>query len=105
MSAALKAQQAPAPPRRIDVTLERLRATFETLSPEQQQRLGTQKSWAVVVMVDRLRSMERAEEDVLQRPISPMADAYDSIVTPGEHPIEAIVRTFQAVYAAPLEHS
>jgi hypothetical protein len=84
--------------RRIDITIERLDAIAAELGAEEQERLANQKWWATVVIVARLRSMERAENEFRVGP-TPMADAYDRVVQPGEHAAEALVRTFKAVYA------
>jgi len=89
--------------RRIDIMLDRLEDLLDELSAEQQARLTDPSScswWGVVVMVARLRAMERAEEEVLGGDRATMADAYDRIVQPGEHAVEAIMRTFRAVYGS-----
>lgn len=82
-------------PRRIDVTLERLDADVAALSAEQQAALGQEKAWSLVVIVSRLRAMERGEEEALgsTRPSS-LADAYDRVVSPGD----ALIRTFKTVF-------
>lgn len=99
---ALDAPPSPAPAtpeRRIDVTLDRLRASFEALSDEERTALVCKPWWAAIDTVACLRSMERAEEEVLGAPRGDMADMYDRLVTPGEHIGEALVRVFRAMFA------
>ena len=57
---------AQAGPRRIDVTIERLEQSIDALTREQRDRLADPECswWAVVVLVVRVRAMERAEESV-----------------------------------------
>lgn len=87
-----------APPRRIDVTLERLDADVAALSVEQQSALGETKAWGIVVIVSRLRGMERAEEEVLGRARASLADAYDRVVSPGDPAVDALIRTFKTAF-------
>jgi hypothetical protein len=91
--------------RRIDITLDRLAAIHEAMSIEQRAMLDDKKYWAVVLMVSRIRAMERGEEEALGRPSRGLADAYDAIIAPGEHAIEALLRTFAHVYSQPSEES
>jgi hypothetical protein len=44
--------------------------------------------------------MERGEEEALGREDAPLADAYDRLVKPGDHPVEALIVAFRAVYSA-----
>lgn len=92
------ANDPPSAARRIDITLARLADIQESMSVEEQSTLSGKPWWTSVVLVSRLRAMERAEEEVLGGPVPGLADAYERLVTPGEHPIEALMRAFQAVY-------
>jgi hypothetical protein len=86
--------------RRIDVTLDRLRADFEALSDAERSELVCRPWWAAIDTVAYLRSMERAEEEVIGRPRDGLADIYDRLVTPGEHAGEALLRVFRAMCEA-----
>lgn len=86
------------PERRIDTTLERAADIYESMSDEEHAELAAKEWWNVIVMVSRLRGMERAEEEVLGRPSMGLADAYDRVARPGEHAVEALLRTFKEVY-------
>jgi len=86
------------PQRRIDITLDRVRETYDAMSLEERTALS-QKPWMKVVeMVFAVRAMERGEEQALGRPSIGLADVYDKVVTPGEHPIEALLRTFKGSF-------
>jgi len=87
-----------APPRRIDITLDRLDKVVNEMVESERSTLANHKWWSIAVIVSRLRAMERAEIEVLPSSRQTMADAYDLVVTPGEHPIEALLRTFRTVY-------
>jgi hypothetical protein len=91
--------------RRIDVTIERLEKSIDALTREQRDRLADPQCawWAVVVVVARVRAMERAEESVRAAPVAPMADTYDRVAQPGEHAVEALLRTFKAMYGGQAE--
>ncbi|WP_375782866.1 hypothetical protein ACE10Z_23415 [Bradyrhizobium sp. Pha-3] len=89
--------------RRIDMTLAIVRDIHEAMPVEERSELDGKKWWSVVLMVAELRAMERAEEEVLGRPSRGLADAYDAIVTPGEHAIEALLRTFAHVHSQPVQ--
>jgi len=85
--------------RRIDITIERLDQMAQALPPDQQKCLaGTAWNWwSIVVMVARLRAMERAEIEAGCKSSETMADAYDLVVAPGEHAVGAMFKTFRAV--------
>ncbi|MCP1832785.1 hypothetical protein [Bradyrhizobium sp. USDA 4545] len=89
------------PERRIDITLDTVRGIHEAMSDSERAELAGKKWWSVVLMVSELRAMERGEEEALGRPSKGLADAYDAIITPGEHAIEALLRTFAHVYSQP----
>lgn len=89
------------PERRIDVTLARLAADHDAMSDEKRSQLDGKPWWATIVIVSRLRAMERGEEEALGRQSKGLADIYDSIVSPGEHAVEALLRTFQASLRSP----
>jgi len=96
MNLNLEAARTPgSPERRIDITLARLADIQESMSQEQCSQLASSPWWNMVVIVSRLRAMERAEEEVLGRPSTGLADVYDRIAQPGEHAVEAILRTFR----------
>ena len=84
------------PERRIDITLARLADITEALSDEEHVKLSDKPWWSAIVLVSRVRAMERAEEEVLGRPSKGVADTYDHIVSPGEHAGEALLRVFNA---------
>ena len=86
--------------RRIDVTIERLDQSIDALTPGQRGRLADPDCywWAVVAIVVRVRAMERAEAAVRPATVAPMADTYDRVAQPGEQAVEALLRTFKAVY-------
>lgn len=84
--------------RRIDVTIERLRSEFEQLSDTERLRLTSMSAWSAIDTVLCLRSMERAEEEVLGRPCGTLADRYDRLVTPGEHAGDALVKVFRDIF-------
>lgn len=86
------------PDRRIDRTLTRLAAIYESMPQEERAELAGTKWFSVIVLVSRLRGMERAEEEALGRPSKGLADTYDRVVRPGENAADAILRTFVAVY-------
>lgn len=92
----------PVAERRIDLTLDRLRAAYEAASDEARAGIDDKPYWNVVLMVSALRAMERGEEEALSRPSRGLADVYDLVVSPGEHPIEALLRTFRATYLQPV---
>jgi len=92
--------------RRIDVTLDRLANVEEALSVEERSALQREDWWNIVILVTRVRAMERAEEPEHRRlglrTDAPLADAYDRVVQPGVgHPVDAILRTFKAAFADP----
>lgn len=89
------------PERRIDVTLARLAADHEAMSDEERSQLDGKPWWTTIVIVSRVRAMERGEEEAIGRPSKGLADIYDSIVSPGEHAVEALLRTFQASLSSP----
>lgn len=88
------------PERRIDITLARLAGIHEAMSDDERSQLDGKQWWAVIVIISRLRAMERAEEEVLGRPIKGLADTYDAVVSPGEHAVEALLRTFQTAFSS-----
>lgn len=97
------ALEAPAPPavpkRRIDITLERLEAEFNALPDDERTKLIGRPWVSTLELIGKLRGMEMAEEDVLGRPLGQgLADTYDRLVVPGDHPIEALLRTFREHY-------
>ena len=96
---ALDGPVAAVPERRIDVTLARLAANYETLS-DAERALLTDKPWFIAIeTVFQLRSMERGEEEVLSRSAAhSVADIYDRIVAPGEHVGEALLRVYRAMF-------
>lgn len=82
--------------RRIDITLERLETEFNALPDEERAEL-IGKPWVTTLeLIGKLRGMEMAEEDVRGRPSGrDLADTYDRLVKPGDHPIEALLLTFR----------
>lgn len=83
------------PKRRIDITMDRVKETYDAMSLEERTTLS-QKPWMnTVEMVFAIRAMERGEEEALGRPSVGLADIYDRIVTPGSNPIEALIKTFK----------
>lgn len=86
------------PERRIDITLQRLADIQESMSADELAALAGKSWWNTIVIVSRLRAMERAEEEVLGPPRGVLADIYDRLVTPGEHPCEALLRVFRATF-------
>lgn len=91
------------PARRIDVTIDRLRADFEALTDGQRAELADKPWWAAIDAVACIRAMERGEEEALGRPSKGLADIYDRIVTPGEHAGEALLRVFQDQFSQTSE--
>lgn len=93
--------------RRIDITLERLEEEFNALPDDVRTDL-IGKPWVTTLeMIGRLRGMEMAEEEVRPCPDGRgLANTFDRLVSPGESAVEALLRTFAAVYgAAPLPRS
>jgi hypothetical protein len=88
------------PPRRIDVTLERLQASLDAMDEDQRAELNALPQFNTVVIVARLRAMERCEKEVRSAICETMADAYDRVAVEGENAANAILRTFRAVYGA-----
>lgn len=85
--------------RRIDITLDRLRDSFDALSDEQRITLVNKEWWSAVDFICALRAMERGEEEALGRPRpGTVADIYDRIVSPGEHILEALIRVRNAFF-------
>ena len=84
------------PERRIDVTLQTVRDQYEALPEYEQAELSAKHWWNTVVVVSRLRAMERGEEEAIGRPSIGLADIYDSLISPGEHACKALIRTFSA---------
>jgi len=85
--------------RRIDITLDRVRAVYDAM-PLDEQTAISQKPWmATIETVFALRGMERAEEEVLGRSSKGLADVYDKLIAPGDHPIEALLKTFGKLYS------
>lgn len=89
--------------RRIDITIERLSAIMEELTPEQLEQLARTKWWSVVVMLQGVRAMERGEESMGGRVCAPVADAYDRVVVPGEPLVGALLRAFGAAFGGAVE--
>lgn len=89
------------PTRRIDITLARIADIYEQLPDEDRERIGGEKWWNIIVIVFRIRAMERGEEEVTGHSSRGLADAYDRIALQGEPAHEAILRTFKEVYAPP----
>ena len=100
LSLALEAQSPPpSSGRRLDVTIERIADIFDSLSDAEVASLAGKDWWSVTALVCRLRAMERGEEESRGcGAINSIADTYDKVVSPGEHPIEALIRTFKAHY-------
>lgn len=94
------------PPRRIDITLDRVRDVIEGMAEQDRRALSGQPWWPHVNALIAVRAMERAEELVnaadgrRHRMVYALADTYDQIVKPGEHPIEALLRVWRGVYGA-----
>ena len=86
------------PERRIDITLDRIREVVEAATNEERATLIGKPWWSAIDTVFCLRAMERAEEEVLGAPRGVLADLYDRLVTPGEHPGEALLRVFRAMF-------
>lgn len=89
--------------RRIDITIDRLRDTFDALSAEEQVTLSATRGWAAIALIAGVRSMERGEEEVIGYCNHSVADVYDRIVQPGDHLIEALLRVLQAVLGGAAE--
>ncbi|WP_158669931.1 hypothetical protein [Bradyrhizobium guangdongense] len=92
------ASVAPPSDRRIDITIERLRLSFEDLSESERAALICKPWWGFVDTVLALRAMERGEEEALGRPARGVADAYDRLVEPGEHILEALIRVHHDLF-------
>jgi hypothetical protein len=92
----------PAPPtyplRRLDITLENLRAIVEGLSEEESITLSQNPYWPNIELIFHLRAMERAEEEVRGFALKSMADTYDHIIAPGEPMLPALSRLLQAIF-------
>ncbi|WP_439398981.1 hypothetical protein ACRQ5Q_16690 [Bradyrhizobium sp. PMVTL-01] len=87
------------PGRRIDITIERLRVSFEALSDAERSTLVCKPWWAAIDTVLALRAMERSEEEATGRPaLSSVADIYDQVVSPGEHAGEALLRVSRSMF-------
>lgn len=87
------------PQRRIDTTLDRVRAVYDAMSLDERTAIS-QKPWmATIETVFALRGMERAEEDVLGSPSEGLADVYDKLVMPGDNAIEALLKTFGKLHS------
>lgn len=84
--------------RRLDITLGRLDAAIEAMPEDERSKLATKPWWCAIALLSRVRGMELAEESVLGRSIHGVADLYDRLVEPGEHPIEALLRVYQAAH-------
>lgn len=82
------------PQRRIDITLERLEEKFNALPDEARAKLIGRPWVATLELIGRLRGMEMAEEEVRGPQLS-LADTYDRLVTPGDNPVEALLRAFR----------
>lgn len=86
--------------RRIDRTLQTIEENIEGLTEEQRVSIGETRWWGVVEIVAKLRAMERGEGQAHfglgTQGCTPVADAYDRVVQPGGHPLEAILATFKA---------
>ncbi len=94
MDLALEVPQPPAK-RRIDVTLEKLDEEFNALPAEERAKL-IQRPWVhALEMMAALRGMEIAEDEAMGRSRPGLAEAYDRIVMPGDHPIEALLHVFR----------
>jgi len=87
-----------APSRRIDITLQRLDELLQAATDEERNQIASAPWWGVLVIVSHLRSMELAEEAAGSKATNQLADAYDRLIRPGEHAVEAILRTYRAVY-------
>lgn len=100
MDLALGAHQPPAiPKRRIDITLERLEVEFNALPDEERTQLIGLPWLHTLEMMAALRGMEMAGEEVRGHSLkNDLAEIYDRIVTPGEHPIEALLRVFREYF-------
>lgn len=86
-------------PRRIDTTIETLARIIDGLDESERARLARLAAWNVVVIVQRLRALERAEMEVLPTTQQPMADTYDAIIEPGSiNAADALVAVFRHVY-------
>lgn len=86
------------PERRIDITLDRVRETYEALPLEERLALS-QKPWMITMeTVFAIRAMERGEEEALGRPSVGLADIYDRIISPGENAADALLRTFREMF-------
>ena len=84
--------------RRIDITIERLRLSFEELSDSERAALVCKPWWVSVDTVLALRAMERGEEEALGRPAHGVADAYDRLVEPGQHILDALIRVHNDLF-------
>jgi len=89
---------APPSDRRIDITIERLRLSFEDLSDSERAALVCKPWWVSIDTVLALRAMERGEEEVTGRYAHGVADIYDRLVEPGEHVLEALIRVFNNLF-------
>lgn len=95
-------QPADTPPRRLDITLERLRKIVESLPEADNIKLGQDPRWPLIDTVMAVRAMERAEEEALGRVCATfgpsIADHYDRMISPGEPILEALARLFADFY-------
>ncbi len=83
--------------RRLDITISRVADAIELMSDEARKELAGKPWFAAICILQRVRAMERGEEDVLGHPIKGgLAETYDAVVTPGEDIIPALLKTFQA---------
>lgn len=97
---ALEVPTSPAPPkRRIDITLENLEREFNALPEGERAKLiGRPWVWALET-IGRLRGMEMAEVEVRGGPLPcDLSEIYDRLVSPGDHPIEALLRVFREYF-------
>ncbi|MDX3971111.1 MAG: hypothetical protein QHD01_31580 [Bradyrhizobium sp.] len=89
---------APPSDRRIDITIERLRLSFEELSDSERAALVCKPWWVCVDTVLALRAMERGEEEVTGRYAHGVADIYDRLVEPGQPILEALIRVHNDIF-------
>ena len=82
--------------RRIDITFDRLDEMTAGMNEEERAKFAGQRFYPLLITASRLRSMEMGEEAAMGGKRSPLADDYDRLVKPGEHAVEAIVRTLAA---------
>lgn len=89
-------------PRRIDISIERLREEFDRFDQSQRLALTRHPAWDIVDIVLHLRAMERAELEVSPNSTQSIADAYDSVVLPGDNLLQAFLDTFRHAFASEL---